>query len=90
VFFLLRRLTGHRLLWLRATGSTVLSQAIDTVVVNGVLMAGTKSIGFILTVARNSYVMKLALAIGLTPLIYLGHAVMRRHFHITEVTRKEL
>jgi queuosine precursor transporter len=90
VFVLLRKLTGHRLLWLRATGSTILSQAIDTLIVNAVLMAGTKSIGFILTVARNSYVMKLALAIGLTPLIYLGHAILRRHFHITEVTTEEL
>src|SRR4030095_11597061 len=33
VFWLIRRQTGHRFLWLRATGSTVVSQLIDTFVV---------------------------------------------------------
>jgi uncharacterized integral membrane protein (TIGR00697 family) len=85
VFMALRRLTGHRFLWLRATGSTLISQAIDTLVVNFVLLTGTKSLGFILTVSRNSYALKVALAIGLTPLIYAGHALLRRHFRIAEV-----
>jgi queuosine precursor transporter len=89
VFLMLRKLTGHRLLWLRATGSTVLSQAVDTLVVTSGLMLGNKPLTYILTVVRNSYLLKLAIAIGLTPLIYLGHAIMRRHFHFTEVTTKE-
>ena len=33
VFWVIRRRTGHRLLWLRATGSTVVSQLVDTFVV---------------------------------------------------------
>jgi len=86
VFLALRKLTGHRFLWLRATGSTLISQAIDTLVVNFVLLTGTKSLGFILTVARNSYVLKVALAVGLTPLIYAGHALLRRHFKLAETT----
>src|SRR5262245_56135339 len=90
IFRTLRRLTGHRFIWLRATGSTVVSQAVDTLVVNFVLLAGTKSLGFILTIARNSYVLKLVLAIGLTPLIYAGHALLRRHFHISEVTTRDV
>ena len=49
VFYFLRRATGHRFLWLRATGSTVLSQAVDTLVVSFVLFAGTKPLSFILT-----------------------------------------
>src|SRR5262249_50286071 len=89
IFFSLRKLTGHRLLWLRSTGSTVLSQAVDTLVVSFVLFSGTKSTTFILHLARNSYVVKLALAIGLTPLIYAGHALLRRHFHVTEVLVKD-
>jgi uncharacterized integral membrane protein (TIGR00697 family) len=88
-FFALRKLTGHRFIWLRATGSTVLSQAVDTIVVNFVLFSGTKSTAFILHLARNSYVVKLALAIGLTPLIYAGHALLRRHFHVSEVLVKD-
>jgi queuosine precursor transporter len=84
VFQILRRLTGHRLLWLRATGSTVLSQAIDSITVSFVFLVGTRSLSFILRNAANNYVGKLAMAVLLTPLIYLGHAVFRRWFHIPE------
>ena len=87
--FVLRKLTGHRFIWLRATGSTVLSQAVDTLVVNFVLFSGTKSTAFMLHLARNSYVVTLALAIGLTPLIYAGHAILKRHVHVTEVMVKD-
>jgi uncharacterized integral membrane protein (TIGR00697 family) len=90
IFMSLRKLTGHRFLWLRATGSTALSQLIDTVVVNFVLMAGTKSIPFIVTIVRNSYLLKLALAVSLTPLIYAGHALLRRHFHVSEVQVRDV
>ena len=78
VFTALRRRTGHRLLWLRATGSTLLSQLMDTLVVNFVLLAGEKPPGFILTVARDSYVTKIVVALALTPLIYAAHAAVLR------------
>ena len=42
IFQLFLRLTGHRFLWLRATGSTVFSQAVDSLVVNFVLLSGKK------------------------------------------------
>jgi uncharacterized integral membrane protein (TIGR00697 family) len=89
IFRTFRRLTGHRFIWLRATGSTLISQAIDTLVVNFVLLTGTKSLDFIFTVARNSYVLKVALAVGLTPLIYAGHALLRRHFRLVETADAE-
>lgn len=89
IFFTLRKLTGHRFIWLRATGSTVLSQAVDTLVISFGLWSGTKSTSFILHIARNGYVVKLALAVGLTPLIYAGHAILRRHFHVSEVMVKD-
>ena len=44
IFRALRKTTGHRLLWLRATGSTVLSQMIDSFTVSFVFLAGTKSL----------------------------------------------
>ena len=40
---------------------------------------------YFLRTARNGYLVKVALAVGLTPLIYLGHGLLRRHFHVTEV-----
>jgi uncharacterized integral membrane protein (TIGR00697 family) len=85
IFFLVRRLTGERLLWLRSTGSTVVSQAVDSLVVSFVFLSGSRSMGFILRTARNGYLVKLALAIGLTPVIYLGHGILHRHFHVKEV-----
>jgi uncharacterized integral membrane protein (TIGR00697 family) len=84
IFQVLRRLTGHRLLWLRATGSTVLSQAIDSLSVSFVFLVGTRPMEFIVHNATNNYLWKLGAAILLTPVIYLGHGVFRRYFHVAE------
>ena len=84
IFRNLRRLTGHRLLWLRATGSTVFSQMIDSFTVSFVFLAGNESLGFITQNAANNYVGKLIMAVLLTPLIYAIHAVFRRRFHLAE------
>ena len=84
VFYLLRRITGHRFLWLRATGSTVLSQAIDSLAVSFVFLVGTRPLAFIVSNAANNYIGKLTMAVLLTPLIYLGHGVFRRYFHLAE------
>ena len=85
IFFLVRRVTGERFLWLRSTGSTVVSQAIDSLTVSFVFLSGSKSVTYILQTARNGYLVKLALAVGLTPVIYLGHGVLHRYFHVREV-----
>ena len=84
IFRALRRMTGHRLLWLRATGSTVLSQAIDSFTVSFVFLAGTKSLGFITGNAANNYVGKLIMAVLLTPVIYAIHGIFRRRLHVAE------
>lgn len=84
VFTGLRRMTRHRLLWLRATGSTLVSQLIDTLVVNFVLLWGAKSTPFILQVVVNSYLTKVAIAVGLTPVIYAAHALVLRGLKVSE------
>ena len=78
IFEMLRKATGQRLLWLRGTGSTVLSQAIDSVSVSFVFLVGARPVRFIASSAANNYVGKLLMAVLLTPLIYVGHAVLRR------------
>jgi len=85
IFGILRRLTGHRMLWLRSTGSTVLSQAIDSISVSFVFLVGTRPMHFIVSNAANNYVGKLIMAVLLTPLIYLGHTLFHRHIVFTEV-----
>jgi len=89
IFFFVRRVTGERFLWLRSTGSTVVSQAIDSLTVGFVFLWGTKPLGFILRTSRNGYLVKLALAIGLTPVIYLGHGILHRYLHVREVLVKD-
>jgi len=84
VFQSLRKITNHRWLWLRATGSTLVSQAIDTLVVNFVLLSSIKSTGFILGVARDSYGIKVAAALALTPLVYGLHALLGRVLRLDE------
>jgi uncharacterized integral membrane protein (TIGR00697 family) len=87
VFQVIRRLTGERLLWLRSTGSTVFSQAIDSLSVSFVFLAGARPLGFIVSNAANNYVGKLVMAVLLTPLIYLGHAVIRRYLSDLDPSR---
>jgi uncharacterized integral membrane protein (TIGR00697 family) len=84
IFQILRRLTGHRMLWLRSTGSTVLSQAIDSLSVSFVFLVGTRPMHFIVSNAANNYVGKLIMAVLLTPLIYLGHSFLHRHLHLPD------
>lgn len=80
VFWLIRRQTGHRFLWLRATGSTVVSQLIDTFVVQFVGLylpwrLGRQGIDFptFLNSASSGYLFKIFVAIAITPLLYLVH-----------------
>lgn len=84
IFAALRRITHHKLLWLRATGSTLVSQAIDTTVVTFGLLVGMETLGSIATIAWHSYVVKIVVAIGLTPLIYAAHALILRVLKIDE------
>ena len=84
IFHALRRMTGHRLLWLRSTGSTVMSQVVDSVAVSFVFLVGSKPLGFIVNNALHNYLGKLAMAILLTPLIYAGHGLFNRYFHLPE------
>ena len=76
VFQFWKALTQSRHLWLRATGSTVLSQVIDTVTINVIFWRWTASkdwqwIG--LKIGRE-YLIKLVVAIALTPAIYAVHS----------------
>jgi uncharacterized integral membrane protein (TIGR00697 family) len=89
IFRALRKRTGHRLLWLRATGSTVVSQAIDSFTVSFVFLVGTQPLGFITQNAANNYVGKLIMAVLLTPVIYAIHAIFRRRLHVAEPVTPE-
>jgi uncharacterized integral membrane protein (TIGR00697 family) len=75
VFQRLRRLTGKKMIWLRATGSTLVSQLIDSFVVLGIAfyVFGNWSLEQITSVGIINYIYKFAIAIILTPLLYIAH-----------------
>jgi queuosine precursor transporter len=74
VFQQLRKLTGSKKLWLRATGSTLVSQFIDSFVVLFIAFYGVFTNQQIIAIGITNYIYKFAVAIVLTPVIYLGHA----------------
>jgi queuosine precursor transporter len=82
LFVVFKRWARGRYIWLRATGSTVVSQLVDTVVVQFINFAGVLAVSDIWTLAQNSYVLKLILAIAMTPVIYLGHAILGRTLNL--------
>lgn len=81
VFQKLRALTGANMIWLRATGSTLVSQFIDSFVVLGIAfyIFGNWSLSQIIAVGLINYVYKFSVAILLTPLLYLGHGLIDRY-----------
>lgn len=90
VFWLVRRRTGHRLLWLRATGSTLVSQLIDTFVVGFIGLYLPWRLGFsksdepftfanFLNTSTSGYIFKFAVAVAVTPALYLIHAIIDRY-----------
>ncbi len=79
VFQKLRKITGHKMLWLRATGSTLVSQFIDSFVVLYIAFAGIFSNQQLIAIGITNYIYKFSAAILLTPLIYVGHYVIDRY-----------
>ena len=76
VFHALKEWTGHRFLWLRSTGSTVVSQLVDTAAIQAVAWYGLLPFREVLHLASASYLVKLAIAIALTPFIYGMHRLV--------------
>lgn len=79
VFQKLRSITGPKMLWLRATGSTLVSQLIDSFVVLFIAFTGVFSTTQIIAIALTNYIYKFLVAILLTPVIYGGHYAIDRY-----------
>lgn len=83
VFHVLKKRTHGKMLWLRATGSTVISQLLDTVVIQFLAWTGKLPVKAILSIIVTSYIVKVCIAIALTPVLYAGHAVVERGLGLT-------
>ncbi len=84
VFFFIKKVTGDRFLWLRATGSTALSQMVDTILV--VTIAFTSLPGNVLVnIILTSYAVKLLAAVVMTPVIYALHELLEKRYGLAPV-----
>jgi uncharacterized integral membrane protein (TIGR00697 family) len=81
VFEKIKARTGSKHIWLRATGSTLISQLIDSFLVIGIAFYafGDWTIGQWFNVSLNNYVYKFVVAILFTPLLYLVHFTIEKY-----------
>ena len=90
VFHKIKRVTGEKKIWLRATGSTLISQFIDSFVVLFIAFyIGTRvnasgndfvwPFKLFIAVGIVNYIYKFIIAILMTPVIYLIHGIIERY-----------
>jgi uncharacterized integral membrane protein (TIGR00697 family) len=90
VFHKIKKVTGEKRIWLRATGSTLISQFIDSFVVLFIAFyIGTRvnktgndfvwPFGLFIAVGVVNYIYKFIIAIIMTPVIYLVHGWIERY-----------
>jgi uncharacterized integral membrane protein (TIGR00697 family) len=78
VFRQVKRVTGERRIWLRATGSTLLSQLVDSLLVTWIAFALLRDmpVAQATALALTAYVFKFTVAVLSTPLLYVAHALI--------------
>jgi uncharacterized integral membrane protein (TIGR00697 family) len=81
-FHLTKRITRSRFLWVRALGSTALSQVVDTTAVTFGSLLGILPLRDIASIAASAYVYKMVVAAALTPLLYVSHDVIGKRLGI--------
>jgi uncharacterized integral membrane protein (TIGR00697 family) len=88
IFTKLKDKTGDKMVWLRATGSTVVSQFIDSyvVLVIAFYLGGKYDLIWVLQVGTLNYVYKLFMAIVLLPLLYFVHGIIDRYLGINQTS----
>ena len=80
-FVFVRARTKERFLWARSVGSTVISQIVDTYIINAIAFGipGKLSMSQILNLSNTNYGYKLLIAFATLPVIYLGHGLAERY-----------
>jgi uncharacterized integral membrane protein (TIGR00697 family) len=90
VFHRIRAATGERWMWLRATGSTAVSQLFDSFIVLYIaFVLGPQHwpVKQFLAVGMVNYAYKMLAALAMIPVLYLVHVAMRRYLGRAEVER---
>ena len=90
VFHRIRAMTGERWMWLRATGSTAVSQLFDSFIVLYIaFVLGPQHwpVSQFLAVGIVNYAYKMLAAVAMIPVLYLVHAGVRRYLGPAETER---
>jgi queuosine precursor transporter len=89
VFHRIKRATGEKYVWLRATGSTVVSQLVDSFVVLFIAFKIGQGWSYqrVIAICLVNYTYKFVMALILTPLIYLIENRIENYFG-KEVTKQ--
>jgi uncharacterized integral membrane protein (TIGR00697 family) len=82
--FWMRRVPGRRSIWLRNNASTIVSQFLDTAVFTFLAFVGTVSWGVLFEIFVTTFVVKAAVAVLDTPLVYLAARWKNRAEEIDE------
>ncbi|MBK7860713.1 MAG: queuosine precursor transporter [Archangiaceae bacterium] len=84
LFHAIKKATGQRFIWARSTGSTLVSQLVDTFVVTTIAFWGVFPADVLLKMAAVNYLLKIVIAVVLTPVIYGLHALLHRRLGLDE------
>jgi len=90
VFHRIRAMTGERWMWLRATGSTAVSQLFDSFIVLYIaFVLGPQKwpVSQFLAVGTVNYAYKMLAAVAMIPMLYLVHLGVRRYLGREETER---
>jgi len=81
IFHFVKKRTGNKMIWLRSTGSTVISQLFDSFIVLGIAfwLPGIMDFKTYIISGFTGYTVKLVIAILMTPLIYIGHYLIQKY-----------
>lgn len=81
IFHFVKNRTGNKMIWLRSTGSTVISQLFDSFIVLGIAfyLPGIMDAETYIISGFTGYSVKLVIAVLMTPMIYLGHYIIEKY-----------
>ncbi len=101
IFHQIKKVTGEKMMWLRSTGSTIVSQLVDSFVVLFIAFylyprwanyppESQWSFAFVMTICVGNYIYKFIVAVVLTPLLYLVHNAVEKYLGSALATEMKL
>ncbi len=83
IFHRIKKITGDKALWLRATGSTIVSQLIDSFVVIFIAFYLNPQYNWswemVAAIGLVGYTYKFIIALAMTPILYVVHGIIDRY-----------